>query len=281
MPRFRTSDGLSLHYQDEGRGAPVLCLAGLTRNAMDFNFLMPFLPDHRVIRLDYRGRGRSDFAPDFLSYSIAREALDVVELLDHLGLGRVALIGTSRGGLIAMLLAATHPDRLSAVVLNDIGPVLSGGGLERIIDYVGMEPAFADYDAAAIGLSALYADSFPGVPVLRWRLQARMMWHEKPGGGLGLRYDPRLRDALIAQNEATPEGGSDPDMWGLFDAAAALPLAVIRGANSDLLSAQTLAQMQARAPGMHAVTVPDRGHVPFLDEAESLAAIHWALEHSR
>lgn len=276
MGSFITTDGLRLHYEDGGTGAPVLCLAGLTRNSGDFRFLVPFLPDHRMIRLDYRGRGQSDFDPDYRNYTIPREAQDAIELLDHLGLDRVSLIGTSRGGLIAMRLATTHPARLSGVVLNDIGPEVAPDGLARIMDYVGQAPAFNDYDGAAQGLQAAYAASFPGVTLARWRLQAELMWTERAGGGLGLRYDPRLRDALIAQADAGPA----PDLWGMFDHLARLPLAVIRGANSDLLSAQTLTRMQARAPAMHAVTVPDRGHVPFLDEAPSLAAIHWLLERT-
>lgn len=274
MGGFTTSDGLRLHYEDGGSGAPVVCLAGLTRNSDDFRFLLPFLPGHRVIRPDYRGRGRSDHDPDFRNYTVAREALDVIELLDHLGLARVSLIGTSRGGLIAMLLAATHPDRLSGVALNDIGPEVAADGLARIMDYVGRAPGFPDYDSAAQALKATSEAEFPGVTLARWRVQAEFMWAEAPGG-LILRYDPRLRDALLAQGQDPA-----PDLWPVFDHLARLPLAVIRGANSDLLTAETLARMQARAPQMHAVTVPDRGHVPFLDEAGSLAAIRWLLDRT-
>src|SRR6056297_3038960 len=118
MPRFTTSDGVSLHYFDEGDGPPVLCLAGLTRNVTDFTYLMPHLADCRVIRMDYRGRGQSDWVEDYMSYNILREGQDAVELLDHLGLDRVTLIGTSRGGLIAMLLSVTDHNLLSGVVLN-------------------------------------------------------------------------------------------------------------------------------------------------------------------
>jgi pimeloyl-ACP methyl ester carboxylesterase len=176
-----------------------------------------------------------------------------------------------------MLLAATHADRLNGVVLNDIGPEVPPGGLARIMDYVGRVPDFDDYDDAARGLQAANAAAFPGVTLARWRLQAEFLWSQRPEGGLGLRYDPRLRDALTGP-AAT---GAAPDLWQMFDHLARLPLAVIRGANSDLLNADTLARMQDRAPGMRAVTVPDRGHVPFLDEADSLAAIRWLLEAAR
>jgi len=274
MPRFLSKDGLTLHYEDAGDGPPVLCLAGLTRNSADFQFLLPFLPDYRVIRPDYRGRGQSDHADDFMTYSIAQEAQDAITLLDHLGLDRVTLIGTSRGGLIAMLLAHMAPERLSGVILNDIGPEVTPVGIERIMDYVGKEPNAPDLDTAATTLRAVNADAFPGVSFDRWRVQAEMMFYEKPGGGLGLRYDPRLRDALVGQAGAGPA----PDLWALFDALAKLPLTAIRGANSDLLSVETFAKMQERAPGMHTTTVPDRGHVPFLDEAEALAAIHTHLK---
>ena len=277
MARFTTSDGLSLHYEDEGEGPAILCLAGLTRNSADFSFVLPHLDGHRVIRMDYRGRGQSDHAPDFMSYNILREAQDAIELMDHANLDRATILGTSRGGLIAMVLAYSHPARLSGVVLNDIGPEVDPKGLERIMDYVGRAPDLPDLDAAAAALAHVHATGFPGVPLARWRQQAGFMFEERPGGGLGIRYDARLRDALIGQAGA----GEAPDLWLLFDALRDLPLAAIRGANSDLLTPATLAAMQARHPGMITATVPDRGHVPFLDEAEALTAIHALLDQTK
>lgn len=277
MARFTSSDGLSLHYEDDGHGPPVLCLAGLTRNSADFSFVLPHLAGYRVIRMDYRGRGQSDHAPDFMSYNILREGQDAIELLDHLGIASAAILGTSRGGLIAMALAHLHPARLSGVVLNDIGPVVDPKGLERIMDYVGREPDLPDLDTAAAALAHVHAEAFPGVPLARWRAQAGFMFHAKPGGGLGLRYDARLRDALVGQAGA----GEAPDLWLLFDALHDVPLAAIRGANSDLLTPETLAAMEARHPGMITATVRDRGHVPFLDEPEALAALHALLDRMR
>lgn len=276
MARFTTSDGLSLYYEDEGHGAPVLCLAGLTRNSADFRFLTPHLTGNRVICMDYRGRGQSDRAPDFMSYNILGEGQDAVELMDHLGLARVTVIGTSRGGLIAMALAHGHPQRLSGVVLNDIGPEVAPIGIERIMDYVGREPDLPDLDSAAAALAHANATAFPGVPLARWRQQAGFMFCEKPGGGLGLRYDARLRDALVGQAGA----GETVDLWQLFDALKPIPTAAIRGANSDLLSPETLARMQDRHPGLITATVPDRGHVPFLDEPQALAAIRTLLDQT-
>ncbi|WP_306116936.1 MULTISPECIES: alpha/beta fold hydrolase [unclassified Roseovarius] len=274
MPTFQTTDGLTLYYEDDGKGASVLCLAGLTRNSRDFDFVAPHLAHKRLIRMDYRGRGKSDYDPDFMNYSIMREAQDAIELLDHLGLEKVTLLGTSRGGLIAMVLAYAHKSRLNGVILNDIGPVVDAGGLERIMDYVGKEPNFATYAAAAEGLAAVYGDDFPGVIYNRWLVQAEFMWAEQGKETLALRYDARLRDALVGQAGA----GDAPDLWSLFAALEGLPLASVRGANSDLLTAETQAEMARRHPGMIAATVPDRGHVPFLDEPEALKAIADLLE---
>lgn len=274
MPTFQTSDGLTLYYEDDGAGTPVLCLAGLTRNCRDFDFVAPHMAHTRLIRMDYRGRGKSDYDPDFMNYSIMREAQDAIELLDHLGLEKVTLLGTSRGGLIAMVLAYAHKPRLKGVILNDIGPVVDAGGLERIMDYVGKEPNFATYAEAATGLAAVYGKDFPGVIYNRWLVQAEFMWAEQGKDTLALRYDPQLRDALVGQAGA----GDAPDLWALFATLEGLPLASIRGANSDLLTAETQVEMARRHPGMIAATVPDRGHVPFLDEPEALKAIADLLE---
>jgi pimeloyl-ACP methyl ester carboxylesterase len=274
MANFITSDGLSLYYSDAGDGPPILCLAGLTRNSDDFGFVAPHLSDHRLICMDYRGRGLSDHAEDCMSYNILREGRDAIELLDHLGLDRVTLIGTSRGGLIAMVLAHAHHDRLSGVVLNDIGPEVADEGIARIMDYVGRAPDLPDLDAAAGAIAHVNAMAFHGVPLDRWRAQAGFMFHETPGGGLGLRYDPRLRDALVGQAGA----GEAPDLWQMFDALRDMPTAMIRGENSDLLSPDIFARMQERHPDPITATVPNRGHVPFLDEPESLSAIRALLD---
>ncbi len=274
MATFQTSDNLTLYYEDHGTGPAVLCLAGLTRNCRDFDFLAPHMSQTRFIRMDYRGRGKSDYAPDFTTYSIMHEAQDAIALMDHLGLDQVTLMGTSRGGLIAMVLAFAHKNRLNGAILNDIGPVVAPGGLERIMDYVGKEPNFPTYAAAAEGLKAVYANAFPDVTLNRWLVQAEFMWREQGKDTLALRYDAKLRDGLVGQAGA----GEAPDHWQLFGALEGLPLASIRGANSDLLSAETQEEMARRHPGMICATVPDRGHVPFLDEAEALHAINNLME---
>ena len=266
MGRFKTPDGLELFYRDEGAGLPLLCLAGLTRSGRDVDFLAPHLPDVRLIRLDSRGRGESDRAADPASYTVPTEARDALALLDHLGLERAAVLGTSRGGLIAMMLAATAHDRLLGVALNDIGPEIDPGGLEVIMGYLGRRPdqkTLADFAAARPAAQP----GFSGVPARRWLEEAERLFVETPDG-LELRYDPRLREAVEAAGHA-----GTPDLWPLFDALDGLPLALIRGANSDLLTPATFAEMRRRRPDMIAAEVPDRGHVPFLDEAQALDAL--------
>ncbi|MGR3615055.1 MAG: alpha/beta fold hydrolase, partial [Paracoccaceae bacterium] len=259
-----------------GQGVPVLCLAGLTRNGMDFDFLTPHLTGYKVITADYRGRGFSDYDPNYMNYNVVREALDVVELLDHLGIERAALVGTSRGGLVAMALATTHKHRMTGVVLNDVGPVIEQQAIARIMEYVGQSPVSASYNAAAAAMQHVMNAQFPDVTLDRWQQVVKAQYEESPVG-LSLRYDPKLRDALVAQAAA----GAAPDLWPMFLALEGVPTGLIRGENSDLLSAQTMADMQSRMPDMHSVTVPDRGHVPFLDEAPALTLINTILEASK
>ncbi len=274
--RFTTSDGLSLAYDDAGAGHPLLCLAGLTRNMADFDAVKArFGGAARIVRLDARGRGLSDRAPDWRSYSLPREAQDALELLDHLGLERASILGTSRGGLVAMMLGASHADRLAGAILVDIGPVIEPAGLEPILGFIGLPPVWKTYAEAAAALPEAMAPRFSGVPEATWRAHAERLWEEGPEG-LSLRYDPRLRDALL-------EGAQDgalPDLWPLYEALADKPIALIRGANSDLLSPDTAAEMRRRRPDLVFAEVPGRGHVPFLDEPESVAAIAAHLERA-
>ena len=266
MKKFQTSDGLTIAYRDEGEGLPVLCLSGLTRNSNDFNFVAPHLKHVRLIRMDYRGRGQSDFDPNWKNYTVPIEGRDVVELLDHLGLKKAAIIGTSRGGMIAMVLAMMAKDRLLGVLLNDIGPVLDIKGLDLIADYIGRKPPYKTLAEAAADRPRVMTD-FANVSPARWLAEVTGQYHET-AAGLDLSYDPKLRDGVIATL-----GADAPDLWPFFEAMAGLPLALLRGANSNLLKASDAAEMRARRPDMIFAEVPDRGHIPFLDEPESLEVI--------
>ena len=276
MQRFQTHDGVALAYRDEGQGPAVLCLAGLTRNSTDFDYVAPHLSDVRLIRLDYRGRGASAWA-DPATYTVPVEARDALCLLDHLGIGKAAILGTSRGGLIAMWLAATAKDRLLGVCLNDIGPEVAPEGLEVIRGYVGKNPGVKTFEEAALARARFMA-GFQGVPASRWMEEVKKHLVDT-GHGLTINYDPdlaRIFDA--AEPDANP---APPDFWPAFDAMQGLPLACIRGANSDLLAPATFAEMRRRRPDMIAAEVPNRGHVPFLDEPEAVAAIRAWVEACR
>ena len=263
---FRAEDGARLAYADDGAEMPVIALAGLTRAHGDFDFVAPHLAGVRLIRPDYRGRGASAWTGAD-SYTVVQEARDVLALMDHLGIARAAIIGTSRGGLIGMVLAATARERLLGLCLNDIGPVIEPAGLAKISDYVGRNPAARTLAALVAKLPQSMA-GFAGVPEARWRDFAARLYDEGPRG-LTIRYDPALRTAFRAAFN-----GPVADLWPLFDAGAGLPLALIRGANSDLLSAATVAEMRRRRPDMIVAEVPNRGHVPFLDEPEALGALN-------
>ncbi len=268
MSRFTTSDGLALAWEEEGEGLPILCLPGLTRNARDFDDLGAALGRrHRLIRLTMRGRGASDRDPDPMNYSVPVEVRDVLEFLGFLGLERVVIVGTSRGGLIAMVLAAAAPDRLMGVLLNDVGPELGSEGLERIRGYLGVAPRARSHEEAARALEATLGADFPGLPPEKW-LECARRWFDETEDGLALNYDPRLREPFEA-GLAEPA----PDMWPLFDALGHVPVAVVRGENSNLLTRDTLVRMRERRPDLIVAEVPNRGHVPFLDEPEALAAL--------
>ena len=262
MSFFTASDGAKIAYRDQGQGTPILCLAGLTRNMRDFDYVAPHLGDVRLIAMDYRGRGQSDYT-GAATYTVPHEAKDALELMDHLGLQKAAILGTSRGGLVALFLAAVSHDRLTGICLNDVGPALERGGLERIIDYVGRNPAAKTYDALAERLPK-GNPGFDNVPEGRWRADAEKHY-EETAEGLQIRYDSELRQAFLDAFK-----GETPDAWPLWDATAGLPVALIRGANSDLLSLENAQEMQRRRPDMVFANVPDRAHVPWLDEPESL-----------
>ena len=265
-------DGVCIHardYTSEGNGVPVVCLPGLTRNAKDFEVIAPYLAQsRRVICPDFRGRGRSSYA-DPQTYRPDVELADTLALLDHLGISRVAVVGTSRGGIVALIMAAKAPDRLAGVVFNDIGPRIDRQGLLRIRNYLGSDPQFVSWEQAVVALKA----TNPGFQTLseaEWMGFARRVFRDENGLPRA-DYDTQLTQTLPSAEDI--EAGKVPELWPLLDLMAGIPSAVLRGEHSDLLSIETVAEMQSRLPKLHAVAVKDRGHVPFLDEPECLTAI--------
>jgi pimeloyl-ACP methyl ester carboxylesterase len=267
-------DGLSLHVLEFGsrasRHTPIMCLPGFSRTAEDFRTLAEALAgeDRRVLALDSRGRGRSQFDSDPNNYSLAVELADLIAVLTALEGIPAILIGSSRGGLLAMLLAAQRPTMLAGAILNDIGPVIETAGLLRIKGYLGKLPSPRSLAEGAAILRKLSEDQFPKLTEADWQIAARRTWRED-GNALVLTYDPRLADAFAAFSpDAAP-----PPTWDQFDALAHVPLMVVRGANSDILSAQTVATMRERRGSMESVEVVDQGHTPLLAEPEVIARI--------
>jgi pimeloyl-ACP methyl ester carboxylesterase len=272
--RYSSSDGLGLYARDygpvAGRPVPLLCLPGLTRNSKDFETIaLRLAAGRRIVCPDFRGRGRSQYAGDPLSYRPEVELADTMALLDRLGIARAAVIGTSRGGIVAMVMAAQHPDRLAGILFNDIGPKIEAEGLLRIRSYLGKTPAFTSWADAVAVLRAVHA-GFETLTDDEWLAFARRVFREESGVPQS-DSDPGIAIAFPAADDIAQ--GKVPELWPLFELTANVPVTVLRAANSDLLSEETVAGMLARHGAAEAVTVRDRGHVPFLDEPEAFAAI--------
>ncbi|WP_460450204.1 alpha/beta fold hydrolase [Alsobacter sp. SYSU BS001988] len=270
-------DGLRLHARDYGDRAgarlPVVCLPGLTRNAIDFHDLALALSRHRrrprrVVVLDYRGRGLSDWDPEWKNYDVKVETGDVLAQLAALGVEGAVAVGTSRGGLIAMAIAAARPGLLRGVVMNDIGPVIEAKGLIRIRSYVGKLPTPRTMDEAADLLKRISDARFPALSDEDWRVLAAGSFVEDQGV-LRPSYDPALMKPLAGLDLEAPL----PTLWPLFGALERLPLLAVRGERSDLLSPETLDAMEAAHPGMARWIVPGQGHAPLLRDAPTMARI--------
>jgi pimeloyl-ACP methyl ester carboxylesterase len=270
-------DGLRLHVRDYGPRIasvlPAVCLPGLARTAGDFHALAvalaadPVTP-RRVVALDYRGRGESDRDPNPKNYSLPVELADVRAVLAALDISAAIFIGTSRGGILTMLLAAAQPTAIAGAILNDIGPVIEPQGLLRIKGYVGKLPQPRDFEEGALILKRLFDAQFPNLTDAQWKEAAQLTWLARDGE-LHLSYDPNLSHtvATFDLDQAIPP------LWAQFDALAAVPLMIIRGGLSDLLSAATVAAMQARREVTEFVEVADQGHPPLLGSPDMIGRI--------
>ena len=270
------ADGLRLHYRDYPGAAdkpPLLCLHGLTRNARDFaDFAERHSPRWRVIALDFRGRGSSGYDPLPARYTPLTYAGDVIQLLDALSLKQAVFVGTSLGGLVTMVVAATAPQRIAASILNDVGPEVNALGIDRILDYVGNDQRFRDWDEAADAIAANHAAAFELYRHEDFVRMAKRVCREDDGE---IRFD---YDMAIAEPFRTKGPVPKVDMWPLFKALGQKPMLVIRGERSDLLSAASLEKMHEAVPTMKSVVVPAVGHAPMLDEPQAAAAIDEFLD---
>jgi pimeloyl-ACP methyl ester carboxylesterase len=271
--RWTSADGLELYSRVYETGVPraltVLCLPGLTRNSRDFEALAPHLAArYRVVCPDLRGRGLSARDPKWQNYHPGTYLADLQRLMQALDLARVAIIGTSLGGLLAMMLGATAAERVAGIVLNDVGPEIDPKGIERIKSYTGMLPPVGTWDEAIKQLRVVYGNAWPGLPDEMWSTLVRRGYRADAAGIPVLDCDPHVGDALRAAPPAAPEG-----FWPVFSRLGAIPMLAIRGALSDILSVRTLERMQREKPDLECITVGNRGHVPLLDEPEVLTAI--------
>ncbi len=271
---YDSADGLRLYARDYpgpgGTALPVLCMHGLSRNSADFAGLAEHLArERRVISVDQRGRGRSAWDPVPGNYTPPTYVRDMFRLLDELGLERVALIGTSLGGLMSFLMAAQQPARFAGMVINDIGPEIDPAGLARIQRYVGKNPPVTSWDEAVAKTREINGIAFPDYGDDDWLAFARNLYVERDGVPV-LAHDPAIAEAMADPEET---GAVPPDLWPVFDAAAQVPMLVIRGELSDLLAADCVARMRERDADLRAVEVPRVGHAPMLTEPAALAAI--------
>ncbi len=273
---FTTSkDGLKLYARDYGSRilatTPVVCLPGLTRNSKDFHELAMHLSEkRRVLCLDYRGRGRSDYDPNYKNYSPMVEVSDTLDVMAAAGISHGVIIGTSRGGILAMIMAVMRPGVLKGVVLNDIGPEIAVEGLLRISGYVGNMPNPKSWNEAVVMLKKIAQAHFPTLNDEEWMSFARTTFRDENGLPKS-DYDPALRHTLpkiIASGDA-----KIPKLWAQFNALKNFPTLVIRGENSDLLTQETLQKMHDAHEKMLSITLKNRGHTPFLNEIQAVAAI--------
>jgi pimeloyl-ACP methyl ester carboxylesterase len=272
---FATPDGPRLHYRDypavgETRGVPILCLHGLTRNVKDFEELAPWLAalGRRVISVSQRGRGRSDADPQVERYQPLTYAMDMIGLLDQLGLDQVIIIGTSMGGLMTLVIGAHQPQRLVGAVINDIGPEIATEGIVRILNNVTSRSPVQSWDEAAERTRQYNVPAFPDRaddPEF-WSNFARKTWIESDDGEIVLDSDP----AIVGQLSTD---AVTPDLWALWEAFETIPTLLVRGGITDLLTLETVAEMKRRKPDLGYVEVAGVGHAPFMTEADTWPTI--------
>ncbi|MFZ5747409.1 MAG: alpha/beta fold hydrolase [Pseudomonadota bacterium] len=271
-----SNDGLRLHFRDYAGPAdlpPVLCFPGLTRNARDYEGVAERLAGRwRVIAVELRGRGESAYAKDPMTYVPLTYLQDVEALLTHLGIGRFVAVGTSLGGILTMLLAATERTRLAGAALNDVGPELDPAGLARIRTYVGKSASYPTWMHAARAVAEANADVYPNFGIEDWLAMAKRLHRLTHGGRIVLDYDMK-----IAEPFRVPGNEAGPDMWKALDALSGKPVLIVRGERSDILPAGVAERMRDALPGSELVTVPATGHAPTLDEPEAAAGIERML----
>jgi pimeloyl-ACP methyl ester carboxylesterase len=272
---YPSPDGLRLYardYGDEDAPLTVLCMPGLSRNARDFELVAERLaPRYRILCAEQRGRGRSAYDPKPENYHPGTYVGDMVALLDHLKLERVAMIGTSLGGLMAMMMAAGLPQRVAGIVINDVGPELAVEGLLKIQSYIDRETSVGNWDEAIEDVRRTFHHSFPAYTAADWDRMTRALYKENERGVPVLDFDPHISDNYKALEPKAI------DLWPVFDALPKIPFGLVRGKLSDLLTAPIRDEMLRRRPDIELAEIDDAGHAPTLDEPPARAVIDQVL----
>ncbi len=275
---YQSDDGLTLYARDYPKHPPaqtLLCMHGLTRNSSDFEPLCDYLhQEYRIVSVDQRGRGRSQYDPNIDNYQPARYVQDMFTLIEHLGLDKPVLVGTSMGGLMAMIMQATQVDGFAGLILNDIGPEVNPAGLARIASYVGKSEPVSNWDEAVSQVKLTNQAAFPAYSDDQWRAFAARLYRENDQGVPVLQYDSSIAKPMDDGNTEAVA----PDLWPVFEACRSLPVLVIRGELSDILHPDCVSRMHDRHPGMQSVEVPGVGHAPMLDEPLAVDAIQRFLQ---
>ncbi|MCR8922883.1 alpha/beta hydrolase [Dasania sp. GY-MA-18] len=279
---YQSNDGLKLYARDyvcqrsnQQAKATILCLHGLTRNSADFDFICSHLSkDYRLIAADQRGRGLSSYDPQAENYHPGIYVQDMLTLLNTLSIPKVILLGTSLGGLMSLMLSAMVPERITASILNDVGPELDASGLARIQEYVGKQTPVTNWQQAVVQARKINAKELPDLNASDWESFTRAIYRENEQGQPVLAYDPAIAQLMNA-NKTT---AAPPDLWPLFELIAHKPLLLIRGQTSDILTLDCVHKMQSIKPTMEYCEVANRGHAPLLNEPQSLTAIEQFLQ---
>lgn len=280
---WQSPDGLELYFRDyagdDSGKPPVVCLHGLTRNSRDFEGLAPHIAakGHRVIVPDMRGRGQSAYADDSATYAVPTYVADLMALLEQEKIERYVSVGTSMGGLMTMLVAQFAPEKIAGAVINDIGPVVDPRGIDKIKTYLGKGGSFPTWMHAARSLEEVHGESHPTFDANDWIAMAKRSMTLCNNGRIAFDYDMKIAEPF---NDAD-ENAVPPDLWPGFEALAGKPLLIVRGGVSEILSEETLGEMQSRAPDADTVVVPKAGHAPTLDEPEVRSAIDSLLASVR
>ncbi len=273
---WQSEDGLKLHYRDyssDSAKTPIICVPGLTRNIRDFEHLGEWLKgDRRVIMVNLRGRGESEYAKDSATYNPKTYVDDIVRLMDEIDLPKAVFFGTSLGGIITMIMASMHPSRIAGALLNDIGPEIDQRGLDRIGEYVGQGRSFETWAHAARDLAESGGDIFPDYTLKDWIAFAKKVYRMNSSGRIKLDYDMKISEPFERK------GGGNDAMWQMLEALKNRPTLILRGELSDLFSDATAKKMMSILQQGELVTIARVGHAPSLEEPTSLDAIAALLQ---